>query len=159
MGKSCKHCAVFGIHIIAVRLHVKDSNGKELKLDLVSVYSPIGAAPEEERQSYAAQLQKCIDACANDEGYRHGYRQPMQLPETVINTTTHLLQIGIQVRGLNGVPFANKAGQELCTMLGANELCLCLPTTCFRHRSLLRGFIRKARTNINWTIGSSGDRI
>ncbi len=121
----------FGLRIIAIRLHIIDPKGKVVKLFLVSAYAPVGAAPQEERTEYQEQFQECIDACAKDEvlvigtdanasaGVRAKHDDPFAVGRD-------------QVRGPFGETHENNAGRELCSMLGANELCL--PTTHFRHK-------------------------
>ena len=121
----------FGIRIIVIRLHCKDAKGKVVKLFLVSAYSPIGAAPAAEREDYATQLQLCFNACGEDEvlivgsdtNASAGARDKCDNPYAPGRE---------KVRGPYGIKYQNAAGRELCTLLGANELCL--PTTYFQQR-------------------------
>ena len=121
----------FGLRIMAVRLHSKDGKGKVVKLFVVNAYSPIGAAPAAEREAYAAQFQLCFNACGKDEVFiacsdtnaSAGVRDKRDDPYAPGRD---------KVRGPYGINYQNAAGRELCTLLGANELCL--PTTYFPQR-------------------------
>ena len=121
----------FGMRIIATRLHLTDPKGKVVKLFIASAYAPVGAAPNEEREEYANHLQQCINACAKDEvliigtdanaspGVRKKHDDPFAPGRD-------------KVRGPFGMVHENNAGQDLCSILGTNELCLA--TTFFRHK-------------------------
>ena len=98
---------------------------------MVSAYSPIGAAPAAEREDYATQLQLCFNECGKDEvlivgsdtNASAGARDKCDSPYAPGRE---------KVRGPYGIKYQNAAGRELCTLLGANELCL--PTTYFQQR-------------------------
>ena len=121
----------FGLRILAIRLLALDPKGKEVKLFLVSAYAPVGAAPKDEREQYAGDLQRCINACAKDEVLIIG---------ADVNASCGVRSIhddpsspgSDKVRGPFGNAHENAAGQELCSFMGANELCI--PSTFFQHK-------------------------
>lgn len=119
----------FGPRIIATRLKAPDSKGKHLTLYLVSAYSPTSAAKPAEMDKYNTDMQRCIDACGKREvmvmcsdtnastGVRHNRDNPYEKGRD-------------QVRGPFGNRHQNRAGRDLVSTLGINQLCL--PTTYFK---------------------------
>jgi hypothetical protein len=119
----------FGERILATRLTIEVAREKTKTIFLVSAYAPVGAAEKEVRQEYAANFQQCIDACGKKEilvmgtdanasvGVRHSDNDSYKAGRD-------------QVRGPFGIKHQNKAGREMLSILGVNQLCL--PQTFFR---------------------------
>jgi hypothetical protein len=122
----------YGLRVMATRLRVRGwQKDVELTIFLVSSYSPVGDAPQEEREEYFVNLQQAYDDCGASEILVCGMDANGSVGRRSIHDDPH--QPGRdQVRGPYGLVHENKAGQELCTMLGMNEMCL--PSTFFRKK-------------------------
>lgn len=117
----------FGDRILATRLIVLDSQKRSLTIFLVSAYAPDSGRPVDEREAYAADLQRCFQACGS------------AIP--VVGTDANA-SIGVRsqhddrdapdyrVCGQHGIAWENSAGQRLRSLLGAHELSAA--TTFFR---------------------------
>jgi exonuclease III len=113
----------FGLRIIATRLRIIDNASRPLMIFLVSAYSPTGAAPQAEREEYAAQLQQCINSCRKGEVLVIG--TDANASPGIRSKHDNKYEAGRdQVRGPFGANYQNKAGRELINLLGRNELCL-----------------------------------
>jgi exonuclease III len=122
----------YGLRIIATRLEMQDTHGKTFNIFLASAYAPAGEASGAERGQFAADLQRCFDACGKREvlvmcadtnascGIRSKHDDPNEAGRD-------------QVRGPHGAPYQNNAGRELVSQLARNQLCL--PTTYFKKRN------------------------
>jgi hypothetical protein len=123
------HC--YGLRVIATRLQVQGRKGAVVTIFLVSAYSPIGNAPQAERDDYLANLQRAYNDCGPSEVLVNGMDANASVGRRSRHDDPH--QPGRdQVRGPHGLLHENKAGQELCTLLGTNQLCL--PSTFFRKK-------------------------
>jgi len=57
----------FGCHILAVPLHVLDSKGRRLRLFVAAAHAPDFKHKQAEKDEYAKNLGKCLDACGPNE--------------------------------------------------------------------------------------------
>jgi hypothetical protein len=113
----------YGLRVIATRIKVTDDKKQPTTVFVVSGYSPIGSAPDAERAAYALHLQKAIDDCGVNEFLVLG-TDANALAGRRSKDDDPFSPGRDKVRGPFGVPYQNKAGKELCTLLGINELCL-----------------------------------
>ena len=52
----------FGDRILAIKLEMEDIRGKSVTVMFATAYSPIGAAKEDARQAFAADMEKLMEA-------------------------------------------------------------------------------------------------
>jgi hypothetical protein len=117
--------------VLATRLRVADPRGAEVTIFLVSAYAPVSCAPQDEREQYAEDLQRCISTCGRDDILVISMDANASPGVRSRHDDAHVPGRD-QVRGPYGMPHENGAGKELCTLLGLNELCL--PATYFKKK-------------------------
>jgi hypothetical protein len=126
----------YGLRVMSTRINVWEQRRRQRRPRRVTVYvvngyAPDSSKPEAEKAAYATHLQEAINDCkaneilviGTDANASPGVRSVQDDPFAAGRD---------KVRGPFGMPHENKAGKELCTLLGVNELCLA--STYFQHK-------------------------
>ena len=126
---------VYGLRIVSVLLVMEDEKGKTIKLRLVSAYAPTSNATDDKHDMFRGHLRQVVqDAQRQDEILivgadinascgRHG---TMMDDENVQSPV-----------GRHGINWVNKAGEQVLTFCGLNNLCL--PKSFFQKNYATRG--------------------
>jgi hypothetical protein len=122
----------YGLRIIAIRLKLVSKAGRVgTEIYLVSAYAPDSGKTQLEKDEYNIQLQLCLDNCKEHEVLVIGADTNSSVGVRSKHNNPYVADSD-RVRGSFGIAHENKAGQELTTILGINELCL--PTTFFKKK-------------------------
>ena len=113
----------FGGRVIAIRLLVRDSEGKDLYLFLVSAYAPVGNADQKEWDEYRRTLDNCI---------AHKRKEDVLVIGTDTNSSMGCSNENM-CTGNFGISHVNESGRRFASYLTINHLIAV--TTCFRKRS------------------------
>ena len=105
----------FGNRILAIKLEMEDTTGKSVTVMFATAYSPIGAAQENVRQVFAADMEKLMEAPKSNEVLLICIDANASL-----GTRTHAHD---RVMGPFGVDRVNSAGRELHDLLDSKGLC------------------------------------
>ena len=112
----------FGGRVMAVRLLVRDSQGRDLYLFLVSAYAPVGAADNSIWEEYFENLDQCISCKKTDDILIIGSDTNSSMGSGNAYSSV----------GLFGVPHINESGRRFASHLTINNLVAA--TTWFRKR-------------------------
>ena len=126
---------VYGLRIVSVLLVMEDEKGKMIKLRLVSAYAPTSSATDDKHDMFRGHLRQVVqDAQQQDEILIVGAdinascgRHGMMMDDENVQSPV----------GRHGINWVNKAGEQMLTFCGLNNLCL--PKSFFQKNYATRG--------------------
>ena len=126
---------VYGLRIVSVLLVMEDEKGKMIKLRLVSAYAPTSSATDDKHDMFRGHLRQVVqDAQQQDEILIVGADINASCGRHGMMMDDENVQSPVERHGINWV---NKAGEQMLTFCGLNNLCL--PKSFFQKNYATRG--------------------
>ena len=138
----------YGIRILSVLLVMEDEHEKMVKIRLVSAYAPTSNHPEDEHELYRGHLQQAVtEAKQNNEILIVGTDMNASCGRHDATMDDDTVQSPV---GKHGNSWVNKAGEQMLSFCGLNDLCL--PKSFFQKNFATRGTWTHPRSGKSYEI-------